>query len=119
MDTWNAAPITAVTSFASTQWKPPYAASSETIRLDRIGRLVVVNGAVSSQISGNLNMAAANERLPMGYRPNDYAYISAQNATFIIGYSPVDHSLNLRGETEGKRLVYTGAWVTDDPMPAA
>lgn len=104
----------------SVQWLPPSAASgSDTITLTRRGNIVTVAGAYQTHASSDLGDTPhqMGERLPVGYRPRDYAYIISGNTSWVIGYDPTDQSLNARGNTQGRRLVMTGTWFTDDPFP--
>lgn len=105
----------------STQWKPPYSASSsDVITLARQGNLVTAYGSYKTQQSGELGYTAqgANERLPYGYRPRDWAYIISGTGRWVIGYNPGNQTINVRGNTNGNQQTVTGTWFTDDPFPA-
>lgn len=105
----------------STQWKPPASASSSNvITLTRQGNLVTAHGSYQTQQSGELGYTAhvMNEQLPYGYRPRDWAYIISGTGRWVIGYDPNNHTVNARGNTEGKQQTMIGTWFTDDPFPA-
>lgn len=105
----------------SVQWCPPYADSnSDVITLARQGNLVTAYGSYQTHASGELGYTAhvVDERLPYGYRPRDWAYIVSGTGRWVIGYDPGNHTINVRGDTGGRKQTVIGTWFTDDPFPA-
>ena len=105
-----------MTSSKTMYWKVPYSDSS--IRITRIGSLVLVNGNVKFTQAAQLNYSSVSESIPYGYRPTevntpiqcgtiDCAFLVDQNGA-IVGL----------GNPNSAYTPMQGAWVTTDSMPS-
>lgn len=105
-----------MTSSKTMYWKVPYSDSS--IRITRIGSLVLVNGNVKFTQAAQLNYSSVSESIPYGYRPTevntpiqcgtiDCAFLVDQNGA-VVGL----------GNPNSAYTPMQGAWVTTDSMPS-
>lgn len=95
--------------------------SKDTIRISRVGPICVAGGNVKFTSSSENNYTTATETLPAGYRPkyatNIPIAVFGGNTTFIL-YGEHSGKVIMLGNPNNAYAGCTGAWVTNDPMPA-
>lgn len=100
-------------------WKVPF--SNNTIRISRVGPICVAGGNVKFTNGLENNYTTATETLPVGYRPKDPTNtpiaVFGGNTTFIL-YGEHSGKVVMLGNPNNAYAGCTGAWVTNDPMPA-
>ncbi|PWH09269.1 hypothetical protein CWE05_03055 [Bifidobacterium longum] len=100
-------------------WKPPY--TNNRIRFERVGSMVFVNGNVKFDNTGENNYTKANETLPIGWRPTDVntpIQFHGLGGTFSCLFGDQGGECFMLGNPNSAYATASGAWVTNDPMPA-
>ena len=101
------------------EWKPPY--TTGRIRFERRGSIVMVNGNVKFDSSGDNQYSTANETLPYGWRPigvNTPIQFHGAGCTFSCLFGDPNGKCVMVGNPNSSYATASGTWMTDDDVTA-